>query len=55
MYYLPRFAMNEAFGSIDRFKLAANALPVRVADITPDDPTIGKNEPATYRVYRDLA
>ena len=45
MYYLPRFAMNEAFGSIDRFKLAANALPVRVADITPDDPTIGKTNP----------
>ena len=45
MYYLPRFAMNEAFGSIDRFKLAANALPVRIADITPDDPTIGKTNP----------
>ena len=45
MYYLPRFAMNEAFGSIDRFKLAANALPIRVADITPDDPTITSPNP----------
>lgn len=45
MFYLPRFAMNEAFGSIDRFKLAANALPVRVADITPDNPTIGNPNP----------
>lgn len=45
LYYLPRFAMNEAFGSIDRFKLAANALPIRVADITPDDPTVTKPNP----------
>ena len=46
MFYLPRFAMNEAFGSIDRFKLAANALPLRVADITPSNPTVkGENPP----------
>jgi peptidoglycan/xylan/chitin deacetylase (PgdA/CDA1 family) len=45
MYYLPRFAMNEAFGSPDRFRLAANALPIRVADMTPDDPTIAKSNP----------
>lgn len=45
MYYLPRFAMNEAFGSIDRFKLAANALPIRAADVTPDDPTVIKPNP----------
>jgi len=45
MYYLPRFAMNEAFGSIDRFKLAANALPVRAADMTPENPTISSPNP----------
>ncbi len=46
LFYLPRFAMNEAFGSIDRFKLATNALPLRVADVTPTDPTIqGGNPP----------
>lgn len=45
MYYLPRFAMNEAFGSIDRFTLAANALPLRVADITPDDPKVVNPNP----------
>ncbi len=28
LYGLPRFAMNEAFGSIDRFRLAASALPL---------------------------
>lgn len=45
LYYLPRFAMNEAFGSLDRFKLAANALPIRVADVTPDDPTVSSPNP----------
>ncbi len=47
IYYLPRFAMNEAFGSVDRFKLAANALPITVKDFTPADPAItGDNPPA---------
>ncbi|MEX0693740.1 MAG: polysaccharide deacetylase family protein [Rhodospirillales bacterium] len=45
LYYLPRFAMNEAYGSIDRFRLAANALPISVTDITPDNPTIGEPNP----------
>ncbi len=45
LFYLPRFAMNEAFGSLDRFKLAANALPVSVADMTPGDPVIGSRNP----------
>jgi peptidoglycan/xylan/chitin deacetylase (PgdA/CDA1 family) len=40
MFYLPRFAMNETFGSISRFRLAANALPLRVRDITPADPLL---------------
>lgn len=40
MFYLPRFAMNETFGSISRFRLAANALPLRVRDVTPADPLL---------------
>ncbi len=40
LYYMPRFAMNEAFGSISRFRLAANALPLRVRDVTPADPLL---------------
>lgn len=35
MLYLPRFALNETYGSMDRFKLAVNALPLKVKDITP--------------------
>ncbi len=44
--YLPRFAMNEAFGGINRFRLAVNALPLMVGDITPADPLIRVNPPA---------
>ncbi|UEM03830.1 polysaccharide deacetylase family protein [Skermanella rosea] len=37
---LPRFFMNDSFGGIDRFRLAANALPLAVADVTPADPML---------------
>ena len=43
---LPRFVMNEAFGGIDRFRLAANALPLPVADVTPADPMLTQNPPS---------
>ncbi|HYG85270.1 MAG TPA: polysaccharide deacetylase family protein [Azospirillum sp.] len=42
---LPRFVMNEAYGSVDRFRLAANALPLPVSDLTPDDPLLTVNPP----------
>ncbi len=44
-FELPRFAMNEKWGDLGRFKLVANALPLPVADITPADPMIGANNP----------
>ena len=45
-FYLPRFAMNEAFGGMDRFRLAVNALAMPVADLTPADPLVTeKNNP----------
>ncbi|MDH5748187.1 MAG: polysaccharide deacetylase family protein [Rhodospirillales bacterium] len=44
-FYLPRFALNEIYGSIERFRLAANALPIPVTDMTPADPLIGTNNP----------
>lgn len=40
MFYLPRFALNEAYGDLGRFKLAANALPIPVTDVTPVDPLL---------------
>lgn len=46
-YYLPRFAMNESYGNVSRFRLAAGALPLRVREITPADPKLspGGNPP----------
>lgn len=38
--YLPRFAMNENFGGISRFKLAVNALPLTVTEVLPADPLL---------------
>ncbi len=45
IFELPRFAMNENYSGLARFKLVANALPLPVADITPADPMIGANNP----------
>ena len=44
-YYLPRFALNETYGELARFRLAANALPLPVRDITPADPLVGDDNP----------
>ncbi len=46
MFYLPRFALNEHYGSLDRFELAANSLPLDVSDLTPADYTLKRNPPA---------
>jgi peptidoglycan/xylan/chitin deacetylase (PgdA/CDA1 family) len=42
---LPRFALNENYGGLDRFKLAVNALPLPVTDITPAEPLISSPNP----------
>ena len=46
-YMLPRFPMTEAFGTIDRFRTAANSLPVAIRDMIPLDGSIvsGENPP----------
>lgn len=46
MMYLPRFAMNEEFGGIDRFRLVTQALALDVSDLTPANPTLMQNPPA---------
>jgi len=40
-FYLPRFAFNESFGDLRRFRMAARALPIPVTDVTPADPFLG--------------
>lgn len=44
-FFLPRFALNENYGSLDRFRLVAGTLPLRVSDETPADPLIAENNP----------
>jgi peptidoglycan/xylan/chitin deacetylase (PgdA/CDA1 family) len=47
-YFLPRFSLNEAYGSVERLRTALNALPLPVEDVTPLDPLVppGGNPPA---------
>ncbi|GLQ05214.1 polysaccharide deacetylase [Sneathiella chinensis] len=45
-YSLPRFAMNENYGAIGRLRLAANAMPLRVRNVTPSDNILDRNPPA---------
>ena len=44
-YLLPRFAMTESYGTIDRFRMAANSMPLLVTDILPVDPIVTAQNP----------
>ncbi|MFP6712128.1 MAG: polysaccharide deacetylase family protein [Rhodospirillales bacterium] len=46
--YMPRFALNENYGDINRLRLVLNTLPLPAKDITPSDPLIGKNNPPDF-------
>ena len=46
IFELPRFAMNETYGNMERFKIAINALPMPISDLSPRDPMIIKNPPS---------
>lgn len=45
MMYLPRFAFNESFGDVNRFRQAVRALPLMAAEVTPYDPVLKENPP----------
>ena len=45
LFYLPRFSFNEEFAAMDRFRLAVNALPLPVDQISPADPLLAINPP----------
>jgi poly-beta-1,6-N-acetyl-D-glucosamine N-deacetylase len=47
-FYLPRFALNEAYGTMDRFNLAVNALPLPAKDFSPKDVLVGEINPPAY-------
>ncbi|MDC0093548.1 polysaccharide deacetylase family protein [Alphaproteobacteria bacterium] len=45
IYELPRFAMNEKYGGMERFLLAVNALPMPISDLSPKSPLMKRNPP----------
>jgi len=45
-FELPRFAMNERYGEMDRLSLAINGLPLKANQVLPADVVITKNPPA---------
>lgn len=45
LFSLPRFALNEKYGDIERFRLIARSLPLPATEITPSDPVLGTNPP----------
>nr|WP_027287271.1 polysaccharide deacetylase family protein [Rhodovibrio salinarum] len=53
---LPRFALNERYGGMDRFRTAINALPLPVQDVVPDDNLLDPDEnPPMYGFTVDPA
>ncbi|PCI40905.1 MAG: chitin deacetylase [Rhodospirillaceae bacterium] len=42
-FRLPRFAMNENYGSLTRLKTAASALPIQVSDFDPTDTVVSSD------------
>ncbi len=47
-FYLPRFALNEKYGDMSRFTMAANVLPIPVDEILPQDWQITDNNPPLF-------
>lgn len=44
MFSLPRFPMTESYGDLDRFRMAATALPFPVSELTPTDPYVAAKD-----------
>ncbi len=45
LFALPRFAMTESHGDLDRFILVAHALPLPATHIEPESPVVGPESP----------
>lgn len=53
---LPRFIMTDNYGDLDRFRLTANALPLPVSDVIPEDMVLKDNPPMVgFTVSPELA
>ena len=54
--FLPRFPLSETFGDMERFRLVANALPIRITELTPANPLLTANPPLFgFTVVHELA
>ncbi|MDK9721928.1 MAG: polysaccharide deacetylase family protein [Rhodospirillales bacterium] len=47
LFYLPRFALNEHYGDLERFKRTVDTLPLPVTQILPADPAL-KTAPSQF-------
>jgi peptidoglycan/xylan/chitin deacetylase (PgdA/CDA1 family) len=45
-FYLPRFALNQTFGTLERFRLVIDTLPLPVSGVDPAEPVLKNNPPA---------
>lgn len=45
LFTLPRFPFAESYAGIDRFRIAANALPIPVRELIPREPVLARNPP----------
>lgn len=53
--FLPRFLMTEEYGDLERLALTANALPLPVSDVLPEDMILEKNPPMVgFTVASDI-
>ncbi|MBT4041905.1 MAG: chitin deacetylase, partial [Rhodospirillaceae bacterium] len=48
IYGLPRFAMNQRFGTVERFRMAGNGLPLPVSDVLPADTVLRGEDPPSF-------
>lgn len=46
LYGLPRFSLSQAYGDMERFRIAANALPMPLRELVPTDPLVTDNPPS---------
>ncbi len=47
-FQMPRFALNETYGDIGRFRLVVNSLPLPVHEVTPNDTLLDGNNPPPF-------